>query len=111
MWPGLIQKSKDGGLDVIETYVFWNLHEPVRNQVLFLRFIDTRATSWFLGIRFVGLDDNREICLLLSCVFSLLKKLNAMDGTYLLLSSFPSSYTFSPAKQWTVIVHFYMINI
>lgn len=35
MWPDLIQKSKDGGLDVIETYVFWNLHEPVRNQVLF----------------------------------------------------------------------------
>lgn len=32
MWPDLIQKSKDGGLDVIETYVFWNLHEPVRNQ-------------------------------------------------------------------------------
>ncbi|XP_022970625.1 beta-galactosidase 8-like [Cucurbita maxima] len=35
MWPGLIQKSKDGGLDVIETYVFWNLHEPVRNQYNF----------------------------------------------------------------------------
>lgn len=34
MWPDLIQKSKDGGLDVIETYVFWNVHEPVRNQVL-----------------------------------------------------------------------------
>lgn len=34
MWPDLIQKSKDGGLDVIETYVFWNLHEPVRNQVI-----------------------------------------------------------------------------
>ncbi|KAM7502065.1 hypothetical protein LguiB_000969 [Lonicera macranthoides] len=32
MWPDLIQKSKDGGLDVIETYVFWNLHEPVQNQ-------------------------------------------------------------------------------
>ncbi|XP_071726460.1 beta-galactosidase 8 [Rutidosis leptorrhynchoides] len=32
MWPDLIQKSKDGGLDVIETYVFWNLHEPVKNQ-------------------------------------------------------------------------------
>ncbi|GJT57174.1 beta-galactosidase 8 [Tanacetum coccineum] len=27
-WPGLIQKAKDGGLDVIETYVFWNFHEP-----------------------------------------------------------------------------------
>ncbi|KAG9151333.1 hypothetical protein Leryth_002856 [Lithospermum erythrorhizon] len=32
MWPDLIQKSKDGGLDVIETYVFWNSHEPVRGQ-------------------------------------------------------------------------------
>ncbi|PNX67115.1 beta-galactosidase 8-like protein, partial [Trifolium pratense] len=32
MWPELIQKSKDGGLDVIETYVFWNLHEPVKGQ-------------------------------------------------------------------------------
>ncbi|XP_055800659.1 beta-galactosidase [Solanum dulcamara] len=28
MWPDLIQKAKDGGLDVIETYVFWNAHEP-----------------------------------------------------------------------------------
>ncbi|KAK9153441.1 hypothetical protein Sjap_000921 [Stephania japonica] len=35
MWPDLIQKSKDGGLDVIETYVFWNLHEPVQNQYHF----------------------------------------------------------------------------
>ncbi|XP_019173472.1 PREDICTED: beta-galactosidase-like [Ipomoea nil] len=28
MWPGLMQKAKDGGLDVIQTYVFWNGHEP-----------------------------------------------------------------------------------
>uniref|UniRef100_A0A9I9DA76 Beta-galactosidase n=1 Tax=Cucumis melo TaxID=3656 RepID=A0A9I9DA76_CUCME len=28
MWPDLIQKAKDGGLDVIDTYVFWNGHEP-----------------------------------------------------------------------------------
>ncbi|XP_074285017.1 beta-galactosidase 8 [Silene latifolia] len=32
MWGDLIQKSKDGGLDIIETYVFWDLHEPVRGQ-------------------------------------------------------------------------------
>ncbi|KAI5666236.1 hypothetical protein M9H77_16089 [Catharanthus roseus] len=32
MWPELIQKSKEGGLDAIETYVFWNLHEPVKGQ-------------------------------------------------------------------------------
>ncbi|XP_028765341.1 beta-galactosidase 5 [Neltuma alba] len=28
MWENLIQKAKDGGLDVIDTYVFWNVHEP-----------------------------------------------------------------------------------
>ncbi|KAL9229169.1 hypothetical protein vseg_004665 [Gypsophila vaccaria] len=27
MWDGLIKKSKEGGLDVIDTYVFWNAHE------------------------------------------------------------------------------------
>ncbi|CAM0946109.1 unnamed protein product [Alopecurus aequalis] len=35
MWPGLIQKAKDGGLDVIQTYVFWNGHEPVKGQYYF----------------------------------------------------------------------------
>jgi hypothetical protein len=28
MWPDLFRKAKDGGLDVIQTYVFWNMHEP-----------------------------------------------------------------------------------
>lgn len=28
MWEKLIQKAKDGGLDVIDTYVFWSGHEP-----------------------------------------------------------------------------------
>ncbi|KAL4280485.1 hypothetical protein GQ457_03G001550 [Hibiscus cannabinus] len=28
MWENLVLKAKDGGLDVIDTYVFWNLHEP-----------------------------------------------------------------------------------
>ncbi|XP_057540093.1 beta-galactosidase 6 [Amaranthus tricolor] len=32
MWPSLIAKAKDGGLDVIQTYVFWNLHEPQPGQ-------------------------------------------------------------------------------
>jgi hypothetical protein len=34
MWPDLIQKAKDGGLDVVQTYVFWNGHEPSRRQVV-----------------------------------------------------------------------------
>lgn len=33
MWEDLIQKAKDGGLDVIDTYVFWNVHEPSPGKV------------------------------------------------------------------------------
>uniref|UniRef100_K3Z3X6 Beta-galactosidase n=1 Tax=Setaria italica TaxID=4555 RepID=K3Z3X6_SETIT len=35
MWPRLIAKAKEGGLDVIQTYVFWNVHEPVQGQYNF----------------------------------------------------------------------------
>ncbi|GAA0150570.1 galactosidase [Lithospermum erythrorhizon] len=28
MWEDLIRKAKNGGLDVIDTYVFWGAHEP-----------------------------------------------------------------------------------
>ncbi|KAH9717187.1 Beta-galactosidase 10 [Citrus sinensis] len=27
MWPGLVQKAKEGGVNTIESYVFWNGHE------------------------------------------------------------------------------------
>ncbi|CAN6194737.1 unnamed protein product [Urochloa humidicola] len=35
MWPDLLQKAKDGGLDVVQTYVFWNGHEPTQGQYYF----------------------------------------------------------------------------
>ncbi|KAG6516151.1 hypothetical protein ZIOFF_026600 [Zingiber officinale] len=35
MWPGLIQKAKEGGLDAIETYIFWNAHEPTKREYNF----------------------------------------------------------------------------
>ncbi|KAK6930724.1 Glycoside hydrolase 35, catalytic domain [Dillenia turbinata] len=35
MWPDLIYKSKEGGADVIQTYIFWNGHEPVKGQYNF----------------------------------------------------------------------------
>ncbi|KAK4265543.1 hypothetical protein QN277_026580 [Acacia crassicarpa] len=35
MWPGLIQKAKEGGLDAVETYVFWNGHEPQPGKFYF----------------------------------------------------------------------------
>ncbi|KAG5089440.1 hypothetical protein JHK86_002052 [Glycine max] len=47
MWEDLIYKAKEGGLDVIETYVFWNVHEPSRGNYNFegrydlVRFVKT----------------------------------------------------------------------
>ncbi|KAF3969730.1 hypothetical protein ACB098_11G062300 [Castanea mollissima] len=32
MWPDLIQKAKDGGLDAIESYIFWARNEPQRRK-------------------------------------------------------------------------------
>lgn len=33
MWPDILKKAKQGGLNVIQTYVFWNIHEPVQGKV------------------------------------------------------------------------------
>ncbi|KAJ8766980.1 hypothetical protein K2173_012488 [Erythroxylum novogranatense] len=35
MWPDLFYKAKRGGLNVIQTYVFWNIHEPLQGQFNF----------------------------------------------------------------------------
>ncbi|EEF39470.1 beta-galactosidase, putative [Ricinus communis] len=35
MWPELVQTAKEGGVDVIETYVFWNGHEPSPSNYYF----------------------------------------------------------------------------
>ncbi|GAB4835526.1 Beta-galactosidase 10 [Ancistrocladus abbreviatus] len=35
MWPGLVQLAKEGGADVIESYVFWNGHELSPNNYYF----------------------------------------------------------------------------
>ncbi|PWA50766.1 beta-galactosidase 14 [Artemisia annua] len=35
MWPDIIRMAKEGGLNTIETYVFWNVHEPVQGQYNF----------------------------------------------------------------------------
>ncbi|KAK9697359.1 hypothetical protein RND81_08G032500 [Saponaria officinalis] len=60
MWPDLIRKAKDGGLDAIETYVFWNAHEPVRRQYDFkgnhdlIRFIKTIQDVGLYAILRIG---------------------------------------------------------
>ncbi|GAA0140504.1 galactosidase [Lithospermum erythrorhizon] len=35
MWPDILEKAKNGGLNVIQTYVFWNIHEPVQGKFNF----------------------------------------------------------------------------
>lgn len=35
MWPGLVQLAKEGGINTIETYVFWNGHELSPNNYYF----------------------------------------------------------------------------
>ncbi|KAG6549924.1 hypothetical protein Mapa_008435 [Marchantia paleacea] len=32
MWPGLIDLAKKGGIDLIQTYVFWDGHEPEKGK-------------------------------------------------------------------------------
>ncbi|KAM5586287.1 hypothetical protein ABKV19_005276, partial [Rosa sericea] len=60
MWPDLIQKAKDGGLDAIETYVFWNAHEPLRRQYDFsgnldlVRFIQTIQKAGLYAVLRIG---------------------------------------------------------
>lgn len=59
MWPDLIAKAKEGGVDVIETYVFWNGHEPVKGQynfegrydlVKFAKLVASNGLYFFLRI-------------------------------------------------------------
>lgn len=30
-WPGILKAAKDSGLDLIQTYVFWDIHEPEKD--------------------------------------------------------------------------------
>ncbi|XP_047173085.1 beta-galactosidase 14-like [Vigna umbellata] len=32
MWPQIIDKARRGGINVIQTYIFWNVHEPVHGK-------------------------------------------------------------------------------
>lgn len=60
MWPDLIGKGKEGGLDAIETYVFWNVHEPTRRQYDFsgnldlIRFLKTIQDQKLYGVLRIG---------------------------------------------------------
>ncbi|KAK9690766.1 hypothetical protein RND81_09G152900 [Saponaria officinalis] len=35
MWGEILDKCKEGGLNVIQTYIFWGLHEPVKGKFNF----------------------------------------------------------------------------
>ncbi|XP_027927811.1 beta-galactosidase 15-like [Vigna unguiculata] len=60
MWPDLIKKAKEGGLDTIETYVFWNAHEPSRREYDFsgrndlIRFLKTIQDEGLYAVLRIG---------------------------------------------------------
>jgi hypothetical protein len=60
MWPDLIKKSKEGGLDAIETYVFWDSHEPARREYDFsgnldlIRFLRTIQDEGLYAVLRIG---------------------------------------------------------
>ncbi|BAT79934.1 hypothetical protein VIGAN_02287700 [Vigna angularis var. angularis] len=60
MWPDLIKKAKEGGLDAIETYVFWNAHEPSRRVYDFsgnndlIRFLKTIQDAGLYAVLRIG---------------------------------------------------------
>ncbi|XP_059669779.1 beta-galactosidase 7-like [Cornus florida] len=60
MWPSLMQKAKDGGLNAIETYVFWNAHEPSYREYDFsgnldlIRFLATVRDAGLYAILRIG---------------------------------------------------------
>nr|KYP63346.1 Beta-galactosidase [Cajanus cajan] len=60
MWPSLIKKAKEGGLNTIETYVFWNAHEPQPRQYDFsgnldlVKFIKTIQKEGLYAVLRIG---------------------------------------------------------
>ncbi|XP_018844102.1 beta-galactosidase 15-like [Juglans regia] len=60
MWPSLIRKAKEGGIDTIETYIFWNAHEPLYRQYDFsgnrdvVRFIKTIQNEGLNAVLRIG---------------------------------------------------------
>ncbi|CAK7352364.1 unnamed protein product [Dovyalis caffra] len=53
MWSDLIQKAKAGGIDAIETYIFWNAHEPRRREYNFAGNLD--FVQFFQKVQEAGL--------------------------------------------------------
>lgn len=60
MWPDLINKAKLGGLDAIDTYVFWNAHEPYHRMYNFsanlnlIRFLKTIQAGGLYAVLRIG---------------------------------------------------------
>ncbi|GAB4858505.1 Beta-galactosidase 7 [Ancistrocladus abbreviatus] len=60
MWPDLMKKAKEGGLNTIESYIFWNLHEPAYRQynfngnLDFIRFFKTIQSEGLHAIIRIG---------------------------------------------------------
>ncbi|KAA3486172.1 beta-galactosidase 15-like [Gossypium australe] len=89
MWSDLIRKAKEGGLDAVETYVFWNAHEPARRQYDFsgnldlIRFLKTVQDQGLM--QFFELD-------LIPVRSGIMEKLFASQGGNIILAQVENEY-------------------
>ncbi|KAF3783267.1 Beta-galactosidase 9 [Nymphaea thermarum] len=63
MWPDLIAKTKENGVNVVQSYVFWNGHEPVRGQYNFEGQFDIVKFVKLVGLSGLYAFADRSICM------------------------------------------------
>ncbi|KVH98416.1 D-galactoside/L-rhamnose binding SUEL lectin domain-containing protein [Cynara cardunculus var. scolymus] len=101
MWEDLVVKAKNGGLDVIDTYVFWNVHEPSPGTYDFsgrydlVRFIKTVAG----GEAYVNWAAKMAVGLNTGVPWSMCKEDDAPDPVINTCNGFYCD-TFTPNKRY-----------
>lgn len=69
MWPELIKKSKNGGLNTIETYIFWNAHEPSRGQVYLYLSLTNLFTFYNSLIKYMYIYLSKKKSIYIICTY------------------------------------------
>lgn len=53
MWPEILELAKEGGINLVQTYVFWNIHEPIQGQVKFSKLRHFMILSFLIPLRII----------------------------------------------------------
>ncbi|KMZ65057.1 Beta-galactosidase [Zostera marina] len=103
MWEGLIQKAKDGDVDVIQTYVFWNGHEPSPGNIENEYGPESKAFG-FAGHSYMDWDGKMVVGMQTGVPWVMCKEedapdpINTCNGVY--CDAFTPNQPYKP-KMWT----------